>query len=870
MRSLMALWNRIAALWRGRAVEREMDQEFAFHVEMETRKLVASGVAADEAARMARARFGSQASARQGAREGAGTGLLYDAAADVRHALRQLRRRPGYSGLGILTLALGLGATVALGSVVRAVLLRPLPVADEAAVKVFWSDYNWRGVEYDFLAERRGAFAQLAAYSSVLTSLRTETGGIALATAVVSANLFDLLGTAPLLGRTFAPGEDRPGREPVVVLSHGLWQEQFGGDPAIVGRRVTLDGSPVTVIGVMPPEFWFPSPEYRLWRPLMLDPATGPYHTNGWLVLLGRLGAGVTAAQLDAEIVGLAAALGERFVYPAAWDKTKDPFVRPLRTYLVGDMGPGLLFLLGAGALILVMACANVAALVLARTTDRTAEIALRAALGAGRGRLARQILTESAVLSLAAGVTGAGIAAAGFRALVASLPLTGGLGQTIRLDWGAFAGGLLLALLVGLAVAAAPVRDLLAGRLQALGTPRAVRGPGRRAGRLHALLVAAEAAVAVILVVGAGLLIRSVGKLYALDLGFDPHSVTAVDLYAGSSDLDAEARHRFFAEVADRAGRLPGVRSAATITRIPVRDGGWQGPVSIEDNPDLQGLNGPNALFRPITPDYFRTMGITLRAGRGIEPTDRRGTVPVGVVSEALAQRAWPGQDPIGRRYRAGMGADPITVVGVVEDIRITSITGDNAPVHYVALAQMPQPPEGVTLLLKGGAVQLGPLRDLVRTIEPRVAIGRVTDMDEVVATALAEPLRLRFFLGLFALLALVLGVVGVYSVVSYAVARRQSEFGIRMALGAGGGTVARQVVGRGLLPVAVGTAIGVAAALLLGRLAARFLYGVSPSDPVSLASAAAALLAAGVAASLIPAWRAARVSPVEALRAE
>jgi len=870
MRRLVALWNRIAALWRGASVEREMEQEFGFHLEMETRKLVAQGLSPGDAARTARARFGSGASARQAAREGAGTAFLYDLAADVRHAVRQLRRHPGYSGLGILTLALGLGATVALGSVVRTVLLRPLPVADEAAVRVFWSDYNWRGVEYDYLAERTTTFSGLAAYSSELTSLRTETGSTSLATSVTSANLFDVLGAAPLLGRTFAAGEDRPGTEPVTVLSYGLWQEQFGSDPGIVGRRVTLDGRPVTVIGVMPRDFWFPSPEYRLWRPLNLDPATALYQGNGWLVLLGRLKAGTTPAQVDAEVDRMAAALGERFEYPAAWDKTRDPFVRPLREYLVGDMGPGLLLLLGAGGLILLMACANVAALVLARTTDRTDEIALRAALGAGRGRLARQIVTESVVMSLLAGVVGAAIAASGFRVLVASLPLTGGLGETIRLDWTVFAGGLLLAAAVGVAVAIAPVRDLLRGRLQSVGSQRGVRGLGLRAGRLHGMLVTGEAAVAVVLVVGAGLLIRSVGKLYALDLGFEPDSVTAIDLYAGGDDLDDGARQRFFSEMSDRAGQLPGVRAAALITRIPVRDGGWQGPVSIEDNPDLQGRNAPNALFRPTTPDYFRAMGISLRAGRGIEATDRAGSLMVGVVSESFARRAWPGQDPLGRRYRAySLGGGWITVVGVVEDIRITSITGANEPVHYLSLAQLPQPPEGATLLLKGTA-EPGSVRALVRTLEPRIAIGQVTDMDDVVATALAEPLRLRFFLTLFAALALVLGVVGVYSVVSYSVARRQSEFGIRMALGAGGGSVARQVVGRGLLPVGAGTVIGVIAALLTGKVAAGFLYGVTPGDPATVLGAAAALVGAGVVASLIPAWRAAKISPIEALRAD
>lgn len=873
MRPLVALWNRLAAWWRGPGLERDMDEEFAFHLEMETRKLTASGMAPDEAARVAARRFGNRTSGRQAAREGAGTSVIYDAFADLGHAFRQLRRRPGYSALGIGTLALGLGATVALGSVVRSVLLRPLPVAEEAQVQVFWSSYNWRGVEFDFLAERIQAFSSLAAFSNSLASLRTDAGNAVVQTGVVSAGLFDLLGTAPFLGRTFVSGEDRPGSEPVTVLSYGLWQERFAGDPTIVGQRITLDGAPTTVIGVMPRGFWFPTPEDRLWTPLNLDPASGNYQGNGWLVLLGRLKAGISPARMQEDLVAMARDLGDRFEYPAAWDKTRDPSAQPLRTYLVGDMGPGLLLLLGAGALILVMACANVAALVLARTTDRTHEIALRAALGAGRGRLARQIIAESVALSVAAGVLGAVIAAAGYRVLVASLPLTGGLGDTIRLDWTAFALALGLAGVVGLLVAAAPVRDLLRGRLQGLGSERGVRGLGRRTGRLHGMLVAAEAAVAVLLVVGAGLLIRSVGKLYSLDLGFSPSGVTAVDLYAGSADLDEPTRIRFFSDIAVEAGRLPGVTAAGLVTRLPVRDGGWQGTVTIEDNPELQGAAAPNAMFRPVTPDYFRTMGIRLLSGRGLEPADRAGSVLVGVVSAAFAERAWPGRDPIGRRYETGAlsrSREWITVVGVVEDIKIASITGENPPVHYLPLAQLASPPSGGVLVVSGNGDVVPAIRDLVRRLEPRVAIGRVTAMESVVATALAEPLRLRFFLALFAGLALVLGVVGVYSVVSYSVARRQGEFGVRMALGAAGSTVARQVVGRGILPVVVGTAVGVGLALGLGRLGARFLYGVSPADPASIAVAAGALLIAGVVASIVPAWRAARVSPVEALRAD
>lgn len=575
------------------------------------------------------------------------------------------------------------------------------------------------------------------------------------------------------------------------------------------------------------------------------------------------------------DIAAMAKALGERFEYPAAWDKTKDAHARPLRTYLVGDQGPGLLLLLGAGLLILVMACANVAALILARTTDRTQEIALRSALGAGRTRLARQIVTESLTLASVAGLLGAAVAAVGFRMLVASLPLTNGMAETVTLDWTAFALGVVLAGTVGLVVSAVPVRNLLRGTLQGLGSERGVRGIGHHTSRVHGVLVTAEAAVAVLLVVGAGLMIRSVERLYSLDLGFEPHGVAAIELFAGSSDLTPAARRQFFADVVDRAAALPGVSSAALVSRLPIRDGGWQGTVSIEGNPDLQGSSAPNSMFRPVTPDYFKTLGIAMTKGRGFTAADREGALPVTVISESFAAKAWPGSDPIGRRFRHSFGAGDtlVTVVGVTEDIKITSITGVNALVMYVPVAQRAEALTGSVLVVAGAGdpqATIGPARSLVRELEPRIAIGRVTDMDAVVATALAEPLRLRFFLTLFAALALVLGVVGVYSVVSYAVTRRRSEFGVRLALGAGAGQVLRQVIGRGLVPVAVGTGLGLAAAIGLGRAAAGFLYQVSPADPVSLGVAVVSLLGAGIAASVIPAWRAARVSPVESLRSE
>ncbi|HEU5219008.1 MAG TPA: ABC transporter permease, partial [Gemmatimonadales bacterium] len=323
MRFLRNLVFRLRAVLFPRAMERELRDEFAFHLDMETRKLIAQGMTPAAAAREAHSRFGGQAAERERTRDSWGIGVLRDFLADLRHAVRQLRRKPGYSILGILTLALGLGATVGLSGVVRSILIRPLPVTDEQHIRVFWAPYDWRGVEFDYLRERIRAFASLAAYSSDGTTLRTDAATSVMLVGVTSAELFDVIGARPLLGRTFRSGEDRPGAEPVAVVSYGMWQQELGGDQGIVGKRIVLDGTPTTVIGVMPRGFYFPTPEYRLWRPLNLDPSSGQYQGNGWLVLLGRVKPGETDASVSQDIQALARSLGERFTYSAAWDKTK-------------------------------------------------------------------------------------------------------------------------------------------------------------------------------------------------------------------------------------------------------------------------------------------------------------------------------------------------------------------------------------------------------------------------------------------------------------------------------------------------------------------------------------------------------------------
>lgn len=875
MRWLTDFIFRVRALLGGRSFERDLESEFAFHLEMETQKLMEQGMPHERARQEARRRFGSDVRERERAREAWGLGWIRDLQADTRQALRQFRKHPGFAFISVLTLALGIGATVALFSVVQGIMLRPLPFPDEDRVVVFWSQFDWRGVEFDFAKERVNAYQDLAAYTDLTAPLRTESGSILLINAGASAELFDVLSVPPLLGRTFAPGEDRPGAEPVIVLSHGLWQQEFGGDLGVLGQRVVMDGVSTTVIGVMPPGFFFPTPEYRAWRPLMLDPATQDYRGNGYLALVGRVRPAVTTGALEADVQSLATALGERFTYPEAWDKSQGAHVISIREYLLGDVRPAIFLLLGAVTLLLLMSCANAAALTLARTTDRTGEMSVRVALGAGRGRIARQVLTESLVLAIVAAVVGAVLAVVLFDLLVASLPLEGGYAAVLSLSWTVFAAAFGLALVVGIAVAAVPVRELLRGKLENVKSERSETGLARGTGRAHATLVAAEVLLAVLLVAGAALLIRSVANLRALELGLEPEGVVAITLFAAEEEMSEVERESFFWEVAQRASQLPGVRAAGTINRLPIRDGGWQGSVGIESRPDLAFPQAPNSYYRMIAPGYFQAMGIELRMGRVFDERDREGALPVAIVSESFARRMWPGQDPIGQRINGAFDDDDgwRTVVGVVEETRLVSMTGENPLVMYVPQGQAPFPGVSQVLVLEGDAnpTSLVPTaRRLVRELNERAVVAQVQTMDEVVTTAMAEPLRLRFFLMLFAGLGLVLGTVGVYGVVSYAVTRRQAEYGIRMALGATAGHVLREVVRRGMVPVTMGVTGGVVITVILSRAVGGFLYEVAPTDPVSLGLAAVVLLLSGVVAAVLPAWRAGRVSPVDVLRSE
>ncbi len=861
---------RLRALFGRRSLEQQIEREFAFHVQMQAEKLEREGWSADAATAEARRVFGSDTRERQRARDSWGVTAGYDLISDGKHALRQMRRRPGFTALSVVTLGLGIGATTALFAVVYGLLVRPLPFRDER-LSMFWFDYSWRGSEYDHIRQGSLAFDQIAAFSTWGEPFRTGPAEQSrmLSYIPATANLFDALGVKPALGRGFLPGEDRPGAERVVVISHGLWQQDLGGTPDVLGRQLIIGGQPVTIVGVMPPGFYFPTPEFRAWRPLNLDPADPGYAGNGWLALIGAGKPGVTTAQVDLELKRITRLLSERFTYSAVWDKTRNAHVTPIRDYLFGNVRDPLLLLMGAVAMLLLIACANAAALILARTTDRTGELVVRIALGASHGRIARQIVTESLALATVSAAAGAIIAAVGFRTLVSSLPLQQGFDGAVSLGWQAFVIAFVLALVVGVVVSIAPVRQVLHGRLDA--RERSEDGLRRGTRRVHAGLIAAQVTLAVMLVCGATLLIRSVERIRAIDTGFDANGVITMDVNRepGASGTDAE----FIRQVLERVQATPGVVSAAFTNRLPVRDRGWQGSILIEGRDDLAGAQRPNALYRTGTPDYFKTLGISIKAGRGFTEADRAGGQLVALVSESFARRISPDQSPIGKRVSLGNANGPWwTIVGVAEETRMTDMMGEIPFTLYMPHGQFPVRGGGV-LVVRGSTdpgSTVATVRGVVAELDKGIALARAGTFAAAVDGALAEPLRLRFFLGLLAGLALLLGAVGVYGVVSYAVARRRAEFGIRMALGAAPGNVLTMVLRSGMVPVVTGATAGILASIGLARIVRGFLYETSATDALSLAAAASTVLLAGVIAAVVPAWRAGTVSPIEALRSD
>jgi putative ABC transport system permease protein len=796
---------------------------------------------------------------------------------DFRYATRTLRGSPLNTTVAVLALALGIGANTAIFSVVNAVLLRSLPFREPDRLVVLSSVRPESGARDDVSAAdfedwraSSRTFQTLAAWRFWGMALEGMGEPEELVSIRASANLFQLLGVAPAVGRGFRPEGDQPGRDRVVVLSQGLWQRRFGGDPRIIGRSLTLDGEPYTVVGVMPAGFRFPDDDdVSLWLPLAFQDFETHSRSVRTFNVLGRLAPGATLAQARAEMEGLAVGLARR--YPdtnAGWGAA----VMPAREALVGR-NRALVVLLGAVAFVLAIACANVASLLLARASRRRRELGIRTALGASRLRVVRQLLVESALLGFFGAVLGLVLATWGTPAITALAPE--GLPQWNPVSLDATVLLFTLAVSLGAAVLAGVVPALQASAPDPVASLReggTRLTAGSRAGRVQGGLIVAEVALALVLLVGAGLLLKSFVRLRNADPGFRMENVLVATIFLPSSRYPEPSREAlFFEELRERVRRLPGVISEGAVTALPMNPVGidYDLPLEIEGRPATAGQE-PRVDYRVATPVYFRTLGIPLLRGRDFSETDRPDRPGVMIVNRALARRFFPGEDPVGKRVRTPEGG-PLEIVGVVGDVRHRGLDVAPVPEMFVPFQQAPH--GGMTLVARtrGDPLALSAaVKHEVYTLDPNQPITVLTTLDRVVSDTLAAPRFDAVLLGGFAALALALAVLGIYGMLSYAVSQRTQEIGVRMALGARRNEVVRLVMGRGMALAGAGVALGLAGALALTRVLRGLLHEVSPTDPTTLAATALLLVAVALPACWIPARRATGIDPLIALRAE
>jgi putative ABC transport system permease protein len=889
-------WRRYVRFW-GSDPEADVDDELSFHLEERVRLNRLRGLAEDQARAEAERRFGDVARIREtcvresqpAARSVQRWELLGDVVRDARIGVRSLVRSPTYTVTAVLALGLAIGASTAVFSVVNTVLLRPLPYAEPERVVTVYN--SWEGAdrgslspaEYlDFTARAR-AFSALGVYA--VTSANVVEGDVAerVPAVLATASTFAALGVAPRLGRFFeeAPAADGA---PAVVLSYEYWQSRFGGTMDIVGRGVLVNGTVRTVIGVLPPGVRLPGTYAHaeppvLFTQLRIDPAVNQPRGSHFLRSVARLAPGWTVEAADAELKAVAAALVA--AYPEDYPARMRFSTMAVRVHedVVGTTRRLLLMLSAAVGLVLLVACANVSSLVLTRAEDRRRELAVRTALGAGRWRIARQLLTEHLILGLVAAGLGIAVAAAGVRAVLllqpGDIPRLGEAGMDARV----LAFTLTVSLLATLLVAIAPIR-VGAGAQQ--GLREGGRTTSSRASqRVRRGLIAAEVALSIVLLTGAGLLLRSFANLIAVAPGYRTEQLLTVPISLPFSSYGTDAAiRRFYAELVHRAGTLPGVNSAGAVINLPLASSVGDLNIELAGGVPAAGDVSPRLDWQVVTPGWFEAMGIDIVRGRSITAADDERATGAVVLSESAAQKYWAGEDPIGRRFRLGAGAGPgdVTIVGIARDVRHGTLVDEPQPIMYLPHAQFTFWGGGpavmtMTLVLHTAGEPLAllpPLRDLVRGMDPHVPLGTARTMEQVVGTAVAEPRFALSVIGSFALTAAVMALIGIYGLVAYTVARRNREIAVRMALGAQPRGVVRQVVLQGMRPVLLGVVIGALAAVAFGRTLQHLLYDVAAHDPLTLLATMFLLPLAAFVACVLPGRRAAAIPPLEALREE
>src|SRR6266498_1886537 len=885
MERIAQFWRRLLFyLWREQ-FDRELEEEMRFHLEMKAEENLAAGTSPDEARYAAQRQFGNQTLLWEVSRDMWSYRILETLAQDLRYGLWMMLKNPGFTAVVVLTLALGIGANTAIFTVVNAVLLQPLPFHEpERLVRVWRSSAEDDRTALSFpdfadIRAKQTVFERMAAWRSGDCTLTGQGDPVNLSGLVVTAELFPLLGVTPQLGRGFTPEEDQAGNR-AVILSHSLWQNRFNSDPNVAGKTVTINSQSYNVAGVMPAEFKFPirNDPVDLWVSLAAvaegrEPLTSQ---RGWLAfgVIGRLKPNVTAPQAEAALRVIVDNLARQHTESSDFLRAR---VLPFHQEVVRDVRLGLMLMFGAVGCVLLIACANVANLLLQRATTRRKEIAIRAALGAGRWRIFRQLLTESLLLALGGGVIGWLLAVWLTKLLISLAPRGLPRAPEAGMDARVLGFAVLVSLATGVIFGLAPALQAAKTDLNEALKDNS-KGGGARSNRFRNALVVAEVALTLMLLVCSGLLLNSFLRLQRVDPGFDTHNVLTfrIELPANRYSQQTQVAP-FYQQLISRLEAAPGVKSVSAISHLPLSSHRGTTGFSIEgiatppDNP-VPYLTD----FRAVTPGYFKTMGMQLIKGREFTPRDELRSTQVAIINEALARRYFPNQDPLGKRVMPGVGIDERgwlmrEIVGVVRDSKHVSLREEPPPNIYLPHGQFPR--QGMTLVVRaanGPNMLIGVVQKEAHALDSELPVFEIRTLDQYLASSVAEPKFSALLLGLFAGLALILSCIGLYGVMSYVVAQRTRELGIRMALGAQTRDVLKLVIRQGIGLTLLGAAIGVAVAVALTRMMKSWLFGVSPTDPLTFAVAALLLTIVALLSCWIPARRAAKVDPITALRFE
>jgi putative ABC transport system permease protein len=867
----MRLRALVRNLLRREQVERELDDELRGYCELLAAEKIAAGRSAAEARREAMIELGGVEQVKEAVRSVRMGGLVEQLLQDVKYGARILRRTPVFTAVAIATLALGIGANAAIFTVVNAVLLRPLPFgAPEALFAVDGLSYTG---EYLELQKRATTFDVAAheARQSIVTGLGEP---LRVPAATVTANLMSLLQAGPALGRVLREGDERADDGEVVVISHAFWRTQFGGDPAVLGRTVTIDGRPRAITGVMPAGFGFPAPETQLWTAAAIDPGNRIALWSTTRRMIARLRPGATLEGAGAELSALGPAMRPLFPWSMPPDYGTGVVAVPLKQSLVSDVRPMLLLLLAAAGLVLLIATVNVSNLLVARTLARGREMGIRAALGAARGRILRQVWTEGLLLVLLGGLAALPLAYAGLGALRSWLPAGMPRSIDLALDLRLLGAGALAVLGAVLIVGGVPALRAsnvdLAPRLAESGR----HGHGRRTRWTSNVLVGAQMALAIALVITAALLARSLANLYAVTPGFSPDQIVSARISPPAFRYrEPAARRAFYASVIERLQTLPGLTTVAVTDRLPFGGEAYGSVFMIEGRPDPRTTGEwPIAdVSGIVSPAFFSTLRIPVKEGRTFTAADSESGEQVVVISESLARKYWPGESPVGRRFGFPGDRGPRTIVGVVGDVKWERVTDEGKSALYVPLAQ--GTPSVMRVVVRSGGDPAGvveQVRAVVRSLDRDTPVDQSRSMADLIGGSVEGPRLAAMLIGAFALAGLLLGAIGIYGTLSDIVTQRRREIGVRMALGAGRREVYRTVLGGTLTVVSAGAAVGIAGAAVAARFLDTLLFGVTPADPLTFVTAVLLLGVTAAAAAFLPARRATRLDPLVILKVD